>query len=671
MKTKTLQILWHGKEPVYSLDFHASGVLATAGGDKEIKLWEVFLGENGVPAVKHLESLTAHNRVVNMVRFSPTGETLASAGDTGEILLWKPTGEILESCSAEEIRENCTWKYSAMLRGHNDDVQALDWAPDSLHLLSGSVDNTSIVWDACKGQPIVRLVEHKGYVQGVAWDPTGHFLVSQSGDRTCRVYAPLPVTAKGSKKKQPRPQQLQKITISPRNLACQHVLARHEIEVPQSAQPVEQGEAPSAEDASKSAEAPLEKGQTKLSVKYHLFHDDTLPSFFRRLAWSPDGTFLAVPAGLHKREVDSKTLNALFFYSRGNFTTPAACVSGLTSPAIAVRFCPIIFQLHEQSPVAESGTETTSARDVSAAFDLPYRIVMAVATVDSVFLVDTQHMYPFALVGGSHPTSLTDLAWSPDASKLVISSTDGYCSVVAFEAGELGTPAPIADLPPYVTNLMDPRRYEEAAAAAAAAAAKAKANLVKASAPQNKENDMKTGSEEQAPTRIQPECTNPAPAASPSAQPASTPREDERQPLASAPSNAATPQPSGADPELAPSSTLPTNHTPIKAALSTPDPPAKRGARTITAWAVQGKRVDEHASVRDEGALSTEKNEQEQAPSSKKKRITPVAVGSPGSREVDTSQKDTAEPQGMQLEGADQVAVESTMKKRRITPVSV
>ena len=33
-----LQIVWHGKEPVYSLDFHPDGTLATAGADKEIKV---------------------------------------------------------------------------------------------------------------------------------------------------------------------------------------------------------------------------------------------------------------------------------------------------------------------------------------------------------------------------------------------------------------------------------------------------------------------------------------------------------------------------------------------------------------------------------------------------------------------------------------------------------
>ncbi len=40
-KLKTLQIVWHGKEPVYSLDFHPNGLLVTSGADKEIKTWKV------------------------------------------------------------------------------------------------------------------------------------------------------------------------------------------------------------------------------------------------------------------------------------------------------------------------------------------------------------------------------------------------------------------------------------------------------------------------------------------------------------------------------------------------------------------------------------------------------------------------------------------------------
>lgn len=43
MKAKTLQILWHDKQPVFAVDFHPTeGYLATAGGDKEIKVRAIF-----------------------------------------------------------------------------------------------------------------------------------------------------------------------------------------------------------------------------------------------------------------------------------------------------------------------------------------------------------------------------------------------------------------------------------------------------------------------------------------------------------------------------------------------------------------------------------------------------------------------------------------------------
>jgi len=41
MRAKLLQVVWHSKEPVYSIDFHPSGLLVTGGGDKEVKVWHI------------------------------------------------------------------------------------------------------------------------------------------------------------------------------------------------------------------------------------------------------------------------------------------------------------------------------------------------------------------------------------------------------------------------------------------------------------------------------------------------------------------------------------------------------------------------------------------------------------------------------------------------------
>ena len=90
MKVKTLQVLWHGKDPVLSVDFNpADGLLASCGTDKEIKLWRVETDADGNPDVRHVETLTAHNKTVNCVRFSP-GAMIASGGDTGEVIVRAP-----------------------------------------------------------------------------------------------------------------------------------------------------------------------------------------------------------------------------------------------------------------------------------------------------------------------------------------------------------------------------------------------------------------------------------------------------------------------------------------------------------------------------------------------------------------------------------------------------
>ena len=65
----------------------------------------------------------------------------------------------LEGCGLEKGERNLiegepgkeNWTVAKMMRGHLEDVYDLCWSPDSAHLISGSVDNTAIVWDVQKG----------------------------------------------------------------------------------------------------------------------------------------------------------------------------------------------------------------------------------------------------------------------------------------------------------------------------------------------------------------------------------------------------------------------------------------------------------------------------------------------------------------------------------------
>ncbi|ONI01799.1 hypothetical protein PRUPE_6G159400 [Prunus persica] len=377
MKGGTVQINWHDTKPVLTLDFHpTSGTLATGGADFDIKLWLINSSETQkkLPAASYQNSLSYHSSAVNVLRFSPSGEQLASGADGGELIVWK----------LHATETSTTWKVLKTLSFHRKDVLDLQWSTDGAFLISGSVDNSCIIWDVNRGSVHQILDAHAHYVQGVAWDPLANYAASLSSDRTCRIYVKKAQSkAKGAEKT---------------NYVCQHVISKAE---------------PPLLDDSKSA-------------KYHLFHDETLPSFFRRLAWSPDGSFLLVPAGSYKISSALETINTAYVFSRKDLSRPALQLPGACKPVVAVRFCPLLFSLRGSNQ--------------SGFFKLPHRIVFAVATLNSLYIYDTESVPPIAIFAGLHYAAITDIAWSPNAQYLGLSSQDGYCTLVEFENDELGSP---------------------------------------------------------------------------------------------------------------------------------------------------------------------------------------------------------------------------------------
>ncbi|KAG8383807.1 hypothetical protein BUALT_Bualt04G0052200 [Buddleja alternifolia] len=379
MRGGTVQINWHDTKPVLTCDFHPlSALLATAGADYDIKLWATVssIDQKEAPGVTYKSNLSYHSSAVNALRFSPSGEQLASGADGGELILWKS-----RTTDAGEA-----WKVLKSLVFHRKDVLDLQWSTDGAYLISGSVDNSCIIWDANKGSVHQILDAHFHYVQGVAWDPLGKYAASLSSDRTCRIYSNKPSKSKGVEKT---------------NYVSQHVISKAESQTT---------------DESK-------------STKSHLFHDETLPSFFRRLAWSPDGSFLLVPAGISKSKLSN--INLSFYFNTKQRSPPALMLPGASKPVVAVRFCPIRFNLR--------GTSSASF------FKLPYRLIFAVATLNSLYIYDTENIQPILIVAGIHYAAITDIAWSPTGNYLALSSQDGYCTLLQFENEELGSPMVLSE----------------------------------------------------------------------------------------------------------------------------------------------------------------------------------------------------------------------------------
>ncbi|GAV69429.1 LOW QUALITY PROTEIN: WD40 domain-containing protein, partial [Cephalotus follicularis] len=378
IKGGKVQINWYDTKPVQTLDFHPIFGLLACGADYDIKLWLVNVGEaqKKIPTASYQNSLSYHCSLVNALRFSPSG----NVDFVGELIIWKL-----------HVAENDqTWKVFKSLSFHRKDILDLHWSTDGAFLISRSVDNSCIIWDVNKGSVHQILDAHFHYVQGVAWDPLGTYVASLSSDRTC-IYVSRP---------QPKAKGVEKMYY-----VCQHIITKAEQQTV---------------DDSRSS-------------KSHLFHDETLPSFFRRLAWSPDGLFLLVPAGSYKISPASKTVNTTYIFSRNDFSRqPALQFPGTSKPVEAVRFCPVAFSLRG----------STSA----GFFKLPYRIIFAIAILNSLYIYDTESVPPIAILAGLHYAAITDIAWSSDGRYLALSSQDGYCTLVEFEKDELGSPISLSGL---------------------------------------------------------------------------------------------------------------------------------------------------------------------------------------------------------------------------------
>ncbi|XP_076257991.1 chromatin assembly factor 1, p105 subunit [Rhynchophorus ferrugineus] len=379
MKCTIPEISWHNREPVLSVDIFPENKefyrLASGGGDCHVLIWQLNITETGAVNQEVISDLTRHQRAVNCVRWSHNGTYLASGDDDANIIVWQLKVDnipLLEGDTGDKE----IWIVYKVLRGHKEDVYDLSWSIDNSKILSGSVDNTAILWDINKGKLDHILSDHKGFVQGVAWDPKNQIIATVSTDRICRIF----------------------------DQSGKHVKAR-----------VFKGKITSVPD---------DHFLKDKEVKF--FYDDTFKSFFRRLSFTPDGSLLIVPSG-HIEVNDCKYfLNATLIFTLDNWLEPAAILPLCRQSSTVIRCCPILFELHDDAP--------------DPFIKLPYRMIFAVGTDHDVILYDTQQIIPFARFQDIHYTRLTDLTWSHDGSLLVASSTDGFCTLITFETRELGVP---------------------------------------------------------------------------------------------------------------------------------------------------------------------------------------------------------------------------------------
>ena len=215
---EVISILIDGTEEISSLAFSPDGKTLATGAewkDSLIKLWDVttgklkttFIGHTGdikdlafSPDGKYLVScadfldstirvwdtgkeellftITGHTqgtigRVgVNSIAFSSNGQTLASGGSDGTVVLWDVP----------------SYSYKTTLLEHSDSVMSVTFSSDGKTLVSGSWDGTVIIWDVNTLRPKKIINGHYLNVSSLALNANSRMLVSGSWDRKVRMF---------------------------------------------------------------------------------------------------------------------------------------------------------------------------------------------------------------------------------------------------------------------------------------------------------------------------------------------------------------------------------------------------------------------------------------------------------------------------------------------------
>ena len=86
------------------------------------------------PRTEYLSTLSRHTGVVNVVRFNPAGDVLASAGDDGNVLFWvcsdrmRAFGEgTFGASEADTEYEKESWRVRLMTRATSLELYDLAW----------------------------------------------------------------------------------------------------------------------------------------------------------------------------------------------------------------------------------------------------------------------------------------------------------------------------------------------------------------------------------------------------------------------------------------------------------------------------------------------------------------------------------------------------------------
>lgn len=158
--------------------------LVSASHDKTIRVWDLATGKT--TRTIRGEAEVGNPGKIYAMALSPDGKWLAAGGYLARYAERSPPVE--QDAYKIRLFDFASGKLVALLEGHEQVVTSPAFSPDGQRLISGSGDNTAIIWDVAARRPLFRLLGHDAEVRAVAFTADGTKAVTGAFDNDLRLW---------------------------------------------------------------------------------------------------------------------------------------------------------------------------------------------------------------------------------------------------------------------------------------------------------------------------------------------------------------------------------------------------------------------------------------------------------------------------------------------------
>jgi WD40 repeat protein len=168
-------------EMVRGVAFTPDGkTMVSVGWDKALRLWNLPGGKLRktvfLPGEPNFRKESYRDPRIECLALSPDGRILATSQLDGSNCIWSlATGRVLRQ-----------------FKGHHSQGRVLAFSPDGLWLACLDKDHAISLVDSRSGQVVLRLTGHQGSVSDLEFSPDGRTLLSGSRDNTALLWSLLP-----------------------------------------------------------------------------------------------------------------------------------------------------------------------------------------------------------------------------------------------------------------------------------------------------------------------------------------------------------------------------------------------------------------------------------------------------------------------------------------------